>query len=299
MKSAVQTLRYCRQALRHYRLRKTLRFMLKVVLRYRLYGDWFFFVNHGLPEGLTNHEREWLVPQPSRSYMRGWLTSVQKVQMLQTHYGQFLPRIPPSRLTEICQEDGVAFSQQVGKSGRHYELRLHSHTYKEGDVWFLLWDTELDAVLATLRGTFGLDDAGQPVFWIGALQGPIPPVGRDDVAFATKDLNVLRPKQAVFMAAVALCEQWGVQQIYAPPLSNHIGSRFWHKVRKRNRVVADYDGFFEEYASSRTKRGDYVITLPLPRRKAEDVPSKRRKEWMQRYARIDQIGEDLRSFLSR
>lgn len=267
------------------------------MLRPSLYGDWFRFVAQEMPLGLPQKERDGVIPQPSRSYMRRWFSSGQKAAMLQTHYRNYISRIPETVLEKICRIDGYAFSKLTGKSERVYEVRMESHTYKEGDLWFLLWDTEHDAVLATLRGTFGTDKAGVPAFWVGALQGPIPPVGREDVAFATKDLNVLRPKQAVFMAAVALCEQWGVQQMIAPPLSNHIGSKFWHRLRGRNRVVADYDGFFEEYATSRTKQGDFVITLPLPRRKAEDVPSKRRKEWSLRYARIDQIGEDLRNFL--
>lgn len=284
-----QAVLYARGMLPYYGWRKALRFLLCVAAQPRLYASWFDYVGKQLPQYSALTGQNDLIGKPSLRYLRRWMTQAQKIQTLRHHYDILTHNFPAPALQQL--QKGITLAQLTGRSGRTYRLVLQSHITKEGEFAIHFMDDTLNTMLASIRGTLDMEGSGARCFWIGSIQGPPPPYGREDVAAATRDLNALRPKQAVLQAVGYVCQWFGVNKLYAPHKDNHISHGWRRNVLQRSKIYADYDEFWEEFSTGQASWGDFCMTLPFARRNAEDVPSKRRKEWSLRYARIDEIGK--------
>jgi uncharacterized protein len=281
---------YARRLRPYYKGRKAFRFFLDALIHGSLYKEWFDYVEKRVPQGAMPDAGR-LIQKPSMRYLRLWFSRRKKVRVIRSHYGILSALFAPEILRRLHQSKGILLAELTGKSGRDYKIMFHHYSTKEGEIAFHFIDTTLDIPLATVRGTFSAEAENRIVFWIGSLQGPPPPFGRKEISAATRDLHTLRPKQAVLHVVCALCAWMGIRSIYAPRRKNHVSQswrRFWLGNRK---IFADYDKFWEEFSAHRTPWDDFELSLPLPRRNLEDVQSKRRKEWVQRYARIDALTE--------
>ena len=270
--------------------RNILGLVLDATLHPARYAEWFSYIENELPQGLPPDISRHLIEQMARRYMRCWFSPQEKMNILRSHYETFDARFPPTVLTCI-QKEGILLTELTGKSGQVYKIILRRPATKEGEIGVRFVDTESNRSLAEMRGVFGPGEQGNMVYWVGAIQGSLFQQGREAISAATRDLNGLRPKLAVLHATAALCEWACVDTIYAPPHTNHVSYRWWRPLFTRHKILSDYDGFWQEFTAERTSHGDFRLILPLTRRKAEDVPSKRRKEWMRRYARIDALRE--------
>jgi uncharacterized protein len=131
-----------------------------------------------------------------RPYMRQHLTSAQRRAMLLDHYtamGNYFAT--PQALRA---EPGIMVSTLMGKSGAAYQVYIGGNTSKEGELGFSFLDAQGHS-LAKLTGSIGHDEAGEPVLWIGGLQGAKPPLGRDEIVKATRELFGLRPPKEIEM----------------------------------------------------------------------------------------------------
>lgn len=248
-------------------------------------ASWVAFVD-ALP--LTPEDKLRLVLRPSRRFMRRGLGVRGRIALMRGHYNQFGKAVIP--------QGGLALGALVGKSGAAYGLHLASDISKDGLLRLTLRGAEGGGRLASISGA--LDDAGS--FWIGALQGGMPKgIGEEhasdkrSVADATKDLNGLRPKHAVLQAAASVAGFFGARRLVAPSRKTQIAVKSWGK---GGDILTEYDGFWEDYAA-RGRDGDYVIPLPIARRKLEDVQPKRRKDWQLRYQRVDALAATIVSAL--
>src|ERR1035441_7997818 len=250
-----------------------LRFFLNAQIHAKDFSRWRTFVDRDLSEDVFSTMRPSLSQKLFRPYLRPWLDVGDKVSFLTAHYSLLRGRFPSAVLPLLLSEPGVELGGLAGKSGRRYAFI----------------DQTLGANLACLRAVVGEADAGERVLWIGGLQGAKPPLGRDDIVQATRELNGLRPKHAVLHAACVFSEWLGIHKMIAPGRSDQISQRAWRKFLPKRKIHADYDSFWEEFGAVITATDDYELRLPLPRRTLEEVASKRRKEWSRRYDRLDAL----------
>src|ERR1017187_858275 len=272
-----------------------LRFFLNAQIHAKDFSRWRTFVDRDLSEDVFSTMRPSLSQKLFRPYLRPWLDVGDKVSFLTAHYSLLRGRFPSAVLPLLLSEPGVELGGLAGKSGRRYALFLGTGTTKEGEISVSFIDQTLGANLACLRAVVGEADAGERVLWIGGLQGAKPPLGRDDIVQATRELNGLRPKHAVLHAACVVSEWLGIHKMIAPGRSDHISQRAWRKFLPKRKIHADYDSFWEEFGAVGIAAGDYELRLPLPRRTLEEVASKRRKEWSRRYERLDALSGDIRA----
>ena len=253
-------------------------------------GEWFDYLENGLPPNVpVGH----LIEYSARRYMRVWFSPRERIDILRSHYDMFAERFSPVMLRGMWDDPGFLLGELTGKSGRQYKVALYQAMTKEGEIDFCFIDAGLNMKLMKICGTFGCEADGRRVFWAGAIQGPSDPRGREENARATRDLNVLRPKQAVLHAAAIFCAWMGVETLYLPPLKNHVTYRWWRPWAWQRKISNNYESFWEEFTAEKTGRSDYCLSLPLPRRRVEDVPSKRRKDWLRRHAHLDALAESI------
>ncbi len=274
---------------------RDLRFYLNARLHARIFAHWTAYLDKAMPGPDFAAARSRLAPRIFRPYLRPDFGVDDRANLLADHYYVLRKRFSPSALLPMMGEPGIAIAVLTGKSGRQYDLTLGTGTSKEGELSLCFMDRDINAPLAILRMVIG-GGRGSPILWIGGLQGAKPPWGRDEIVRATRDLNGLRPKHAVLQASCVLSEWLGIHRMLAPGRSNHISQRGWRKWLPKRKIHADYDSFWQEFGALRAGR-DYELPLPLPRRAPEDVASKRRKEWLRRYERLDSLSGKIRNTL--
>jgi uncharacterized protein VirK/YbjX len=277
----------------HCRRRQILSFLIDSLARPTRRAEWFAYVDTQLPSGVPSRTATHVVTHTARRYLRYWLSPQARIDILRDHYDILGERFSPALLDAMQAASGSLLGELVGKSGRIYSATLHYAMTKEGEIEIRINDLDLGVKLATIRGTFGRHADGRWVFWVGAIQGAPRQVGREEICRATRDLNVLRPKQVVLHAACALCASIGVETLFLPSNKNHVARGWWRRWVLTDKILSDYDGFWQEFTTQRTTWGDYRLCLPLPRRRLEDVPSKRRKDWLRRHAQLDALAIEI------
>ncbi|MBI3441198.1 MAG: DUF535 family protein [Proteobacteria bacterium] len=289
-----RTLFYTKKIAALYGYEKAAYFFLYAHTHRKILNRWFDDLDTKLPSCTSEATRVRLAMRPVYRYVRPGLSPTQKIDIINYYYTSLATRFSPAGVTSFLHEEGHQMAELTGKSGRKYALILLTETTKEGAIKFLLMDTHLNACLAKITGIIGVDKNQHPVFLVGSIQGSYPPTGKEDIAHATKDLNNLRPKQVVFYAACALAEWFGIDTVLAPSLRNQIAMKVFYR---KHKIYNDYNSFWEEFVPI-SPDNDYHIPLPVPRRQAADVPSKRRKDWLLRYERIDSLSASIKERLS-
>lgn len=288
-----KALSYTKQIAALYGYEKALYFLAYTYFHRMPFVRWFEYLDTQLPAGTSETTRVRLAMRPAYRYIRPWMTLGLKTRIISYYYEAIQKRFSPAGLQSFLNPQGNWIAELTGKSDRKYAVLMLTETTKEGAIKLRFTDMESGIVLAMITGITGVDDKGHPVFWIGSVQGAHPPAGKDEIAFATKDLNNLRPKQAVFYAACALAEWFGIDAMMGPSRDGQIAMKVFYR---KHKVFNDYNSFWEEFTEVK-ENGDYRVSLPLPRRQAEEVPSKRRKEWLLRYERIDAMSAGVKAAL--
>lgn len=110
------------------------------------------------------------------------------------------------------------------------------------------------------KKTLGFEQAG-PALWVGIIKSSVPgEEGRENFRLFTKAFEGLRPKYLHVMFIQSLANALGISEIFAP---SYIGQAVASSRRFKQRVHADYDGFWEECGASKVNR--YLYQLPAER----------------------------------
>lgn len=230
-----------------------------------------------------------------RSYYSRKLQPAARLGALRGHYQFLETHFRDHMIRTLLTGTEIRLASMIGKSGALYDIGMAQHArYRaEGDLTLFLRRRDDEVALAALTFSFGAHEKAA-VLRIGGLQGPQAEDGKQRVVDATKDLNGLRPKGAVLSAFYDIARVFGAVTIDAVGMKNHpLNDR-------RHAVFADNDAFWAEQGATATVTGDFRLPLVPPQRAFEDVPAKKRKDWLARNALREtvtgQIGPLLRSW---
>ncbi len=277
-----------------YGFRKASYFLLQTRLRPNLFARWFEFVDAALPPDVTEIYKIRLAMRPAFRFMNPRFDAVDRVNALTHHFTVLREKFPaPVRLTMTQERTGYRLAEVTGKSGKKYAFETRGEVTKEGGIRIVFFDAEKEDGLALLAGILATDKHGKQIFNIGMLRGPNKN-NKEIIIKATKDLNGLRPKQAVLHAAAALAAWLGAEEIVAPSSEKEIAMK---NLFKGHKVLANHDPFWREFAQSPAADGIYHLPLPLPRRDESEVQQKRRKDLRARYEHIDAFSKDIKNAL--
>jgi uncharacterized protein len=279
-----------------YGYRKAIYFLAYATLHQREFSKWFCFIETKLADSCSEGTRIRLAMRLSCRFIRRWLSPSEKLDILISHYTALMTQLSPSGVAAFLTGQEILLAEITGKGGKQYTMTMVNLISKDGAITVTFTEVESCNRLASITGVIGRDKGDNLVFWIGALQGSTPmrvkrkvveTAGKRAVVEATKDLNGLRPKQAVVHAVCTIAQWFSVRTLIAPSLRNQIAIKNW---RKGTNIHTEYETFWNEFKeSTREPNGDYRMSLPLSRRQLSEVQQKRRKDWSLRYARIDAI----------
>lgn len=166
---------------------------------------------------------------------------------------------------------------------------------REGELSVYLYDSE-GVDLATL--TFSIIDYQQKsTLFIAGLQG----TGRMDakarVQKTTKECYGLFPKRVVVDAAMSVAHYFELDQIVAVGNKTHIYNN-WRYNSRHEQVHSDYDQFWLTLDAKQDDNGLFVLPNQISRKPIDEIVSKKRSEYRNRYQLLDQLSSTIHQQLT-
>ncbi|KAA1186036.1 VirK/YbjX family protein [Photorhabdus heterorhabditis] len=231
-------------------------------------------------------------PYLSINFNRG-----QTLRAINEHYQLLFTGLNKSIINKIFCSSAYPLAVINGKNGT-YTIFIDSMDCfnKEGELALFI-STEDNKTLAKCAFTL-LTIAGKKTLFIGGLQGSKEDATLDIIRHATKDCYGLFPKRLLLESVCRFAAHFGCQQILAASNDTHIykSLRYWHK--KKDKLVADYDTFWESLGGEKKKNKDFHLPLSIERKSLEDIASKKRAEYRRRYQLLDELDNEMRDSLS-
>lgn len=166
---------------------------------------------------------------------------------------------------------------------------------REGEISLCVYDQQ-GVDLATL--TFSIIAyQGKSTLFIAGLQGSNNKDARSAIQQATKACYGVFPKRLVVESALILANLLKLEQIVAVSNKTHIYNN-WRYKRRFKQLHSDYDDFWQTIDGQVNAQGLYCLPNSIARKPIEDVASKKRSEYRNRYALLDNLRETMASRLS-
>lgn len=177
----------------------------------------------------------------------------------------------------------------AGKSGKKLSVyfRIFTNYDKEGEFNLYLYQEE--KLLSTL--TFAV---WEEQLFIGGLQG----LGRANndpeiLKVVTKDFYGMFPKRLLLEVFYRLFPE----DKMAVGNDNHIYLAKRYRYKAERQICADYDEFWESLGGVQKENGLWQLPKSLVRKSIEEIPSKKRSQYRNRYRILDELQSLVSKFL--
>lgn len=233
---------------------------------------------------------------------RPWLTvktsCYDALAALDFHYKQLNQVLPATLLHAHWSTQGVCLARLSGKNDEQYRIQFGSLATldKEGEATLLFYD-DSDTVLASMTFTL-CQRNGKPTLFIGGLQGAKSWVPHEKIQLATKACHGLFPKRLLLETACFLAPLLQMEQIEAVSNETHIYRNWRYAKKKKDKLHADYDSFWESMDGVKNPSGDFMLPLAVARKPMEDIASKKRAEYRRRYELLDSLSAQINDTVS-
>jgi uncharacterized protein VirK/YbjX len=235
------------------------------------------------------HVQPGLPCRTHRPYLTANFNRKAVVNALSFHYHELTDALPAMLLQRHYSEKGARLATITGKDECSYYLNLCAiaNLDKEGEATVTF--TREDGI--SLAGlTFTLcQHQGQKTVFIGGLQGAKSDVPHEYIQVATKACHGLFPKRLVLEATCQLARHFGAKQILAVSNSAHIYRSWRYAKKKKDKIHADYDSFWQSMSGELLPEGFFSLPLSVARKPLEEIASKKRAEYRRRYNLLDEM----------
>lgn len=220
-----------------------------------------------------------------RPYLTNSLINRDKVKAITTSYKILDKRFPERLLDKLYRDGKLELCTFQGKNDSEYKLSLNLYPAyeKEGEFTLVCYNFE-DKPLAKL--TFGfLEDS----IIMGGLQGLEKGEDTNLIKEATKNMYGVFPKRLVLEILYLLFPEYRVLGVSR---EKHIYFSDHYRKRKEGKVHANYDEFWASL-DGEEKDGMWLLPKKLERKNIEEIPSKKRSLYQNRFNLLDSIFERI------
>ncbi|XKM14584.1 VirK/YbjX family protein [Orbaceae bacterium ac157xtp] len=230
-----------------------------------------------------------------RPYLTTTFNSKACLDALVFHY-DFLSSKNPALTHALYGENPFLLATIIGKNEQKFNVVIHSEDKysREGELTIYMFDDN-GCQLATL--TFSLIKyEGKTTLFIAGLQGATGDDAKKRIQQATKSCFGIFPKRMVLEAALNFAKALGFEQVVAVGNQSHIYNNWRYKSRFKQ-LHSDYDDFWLTLDAHKNQAGLFTIPLTIARKSIEDIASKKRSEYRNRYALLDNLEHDVQQHL--
>lgn len=162
---------------------------------------------------------------------------------------------------------------------------------QEGELALSLFDGDLR--LYSVAFSFG-QRQGQPVVYIGAIQGRSIDGASERYAELTRQLHGCRPRDLVLHALLMVAEAMGIEQAYGIcDYYRHFRQPRLLARLDRHIASADYDDIWRDRGGTETVDGFFGLATRYSPRALDDVPAKKRAMYRRRYEMLGELRAGL------
>lgn len=241
-----------------------------------------------------------LLEKVMRPYLYAQSSPQQRTQLLIQHYTFLSDKLFPY-IQQIYSPTGILLGQYpvADEQGGEYRVILrHDGTFRrEGELTISIINP---VGLRIYSCAFSVVRCGHEYgLTIGAIQGPAPEVEQpmEVIRHLTKMGFGIRPKNLVMDLTLLLADIWGLPTVRAVAKDNHVFQAKRYSQHQKANLMADYDQLWQEYGGSHAEQGFFCLSAP-ERKSLEQIASKKRSMYRQRFLWLDSMAEHIRQCLS-
>jgi uncharacterized protein VirK/YbjX len=234
-----------------------------------------------------------LVCAADRPYVNSGWTARQRLDAIQCHYRQVQG---PRQFLGFAPGEQARLGT-LALAGGALDIVLDKPPWfvHEGEVTLSLFRGELR--LYSLVFLLGEHD-GRRVAYIGALQGMGSAQALDALDIyrdLTHALHGLRPRDLLITAFRMLCARAGITHILAISDAHSMGRSPYFA---REQLQTSYDSAWLEHQGVPAAEGFFELPTVAPRRRHEEIPSRKRAQYRRRYEMLDLLDAQIGSAVS-
>lgn len=201
---------------------------------------------------------------------------ISSYKFLENSYNEnFLKELYEKVKIKICEIEGKNNEKLV------FYFSIFTDFEKEGE-FNLICNNSLGNQLAKL--TFAIDKGNSII--IGGLQGMVKIGDTEEIKQATKNFYGLFPKRLLIELLYSLFSD---NKKIAVGNEGHIYLSLRYKLKKTRKINADYDEFWESLGASKRDKVFWSLPKILIRKNIEDIESKKRSQYRNRYKILDDL----------
>lgn len=232
-----------------------------------------------------------------RPYLSSSLSQQERFDALAYHY-DFLANQPDSMTKAFYNpKTPYVLANLTAKNEANIQIAIQARNKfaREGEISLYFYDNDgID--LATL--TFSIIQYQQKTtLFIAGLQGTGHHEARVRVQKATKQCYGLFPKRVAVEAALIIAHYFQLEQIVAVGNKTHVYNN-WRYNSRQERILSDYDDFWLTIDGQQDDRELFILPTEITRKSLEDIASKKRSEYRNRYALLDQLKLNIETQLA-
>ena len=227
-----------------------------------------------------------------RPYLASCLSQQERFEALAYHY-DFLAKHPDS-MSKAFYNPNIAFvlADVKVKNDANIKIAIQARNKfaREGEISLYFYDND-SIDLATITFTI-MQYQQKTTLFIAGLQGTGHHDARIRVQQATKQCYGLFPKRVALEAILVIARYFNLEQIVAVGNKTHIYNN-WRYNSRQERILSDYDDFWLTIDGKQDSNGLFILPNQIYRKSLDEIASKKRSEYRNRYALLDQLENSI------
>lgn len=231
-----------------------------------------------------------------RPYLSSNMDNKACFQALVYHYN-FLASQNDKITKAFYADERYLLAELTGKNEEIIRILIQAEDKysREGEISITAFDHN-NADLATL--TFSIIEyQNKSTLFIAGLQGSNMKEAKTTIQQATKTCYGLFPKRIVIEAALVLAHFFQLEQIVAVSNQSHIYNN-WRYKHRFQQLHSDYDDFWLTLDGRKDDNDLFILPSTISRKPIEDIASKKRSEYRNRYNLLDNLVDLIKNQLA-
>lgn len=273
--------------------KKRIKFILRTILTFRYsmqLGD--FILSHKYLRN-TVYSYPILISKIHRPYLYRKMRTPDKLKTIIHTYKVIDSLFNSSTLNELYLKRKITLATITGKENNIFYLSLELYPFfeKEGEINLKLLNDEGIALSVLTFSFLNTFDKNLKLF-IGGIQGAPRDKDKELIKKVTKDLYGIFPKKLLIESLYIIEKALNIQiEKFSVGNENHI-YKSQRYIRKRV-IHSDYDSFLLSLNSKKLNNGNWELPKTLDKKPLEEIPSKKRSLYSNRYSMIENMEEQI------
>jgi len=225
-----------------------------------------------------------------RPYISNTFKMKEKIEVIISSYNFLNTYFNKNFLFGLYEEGICKICEIEGKNSEKlfFYLKIYTDFEKEGEFNIICINQEGEQLS---KLTFAVN-GGKII--IGGLQGMQRNKSTEEIKKTTKNFYGIFPKRLLIEVLYLLFPNYDK---IAVGNKGHIYLSLRYKFKKSRKINADYDEFWESLGSQKEDNVFWSLPKGIARKNIEDIPSKKRSQYTNKYKIFDELNERVKKFL--